>query len=186
MGQQSFFAQQTFNGHDLGEVVSALQKSIRRGLEEEALYWAAELDLSNFGEHCWKRLRVISSEDVGLAEPNIAANIHALYVTWSEFKKAKKPGAKLNPDRMFLTHAVLLLCRAKKSRIVDNAMNLFWKGHTEMQRDIPEWALDKHTLRGKRMGRSWDHFWDEGCKLVNESDLPDNYIERIKPILRSK
>jgi replication-associated recombination protein RarA len=43
----------------------ALQKTIRRGEAEAAVYWAAELDRRGFGPQCWKRLRVIVSEDVG-------------------------------------------------------------------------------------------------------------------------
>jgi replication-associated recombination protein RarA len=41
------FAQlKTNGGYVNSEVTSAMQKSIRRGLEEEALFWATELDLA--------------------------------------------------------------------------------------------------------------------------------------------
>jgi hypothetical protein len=33
---------------------------------------------------------------------------------------------------------------------------------------IPDCALDKHTARGKRMGRGDEHFFAEGIKLENE------------------
>jgi replication-associated recombination protein RarA len=35
-------------GYLLGEVASALQKSIRRGDEDGALFWSTELDLSGY------------------------------------------------------------------------------------------------------------------------------------------
>jgi hypothetical protein len=31
---------------------------------------------------------------------------------------------------------------------------------------IPDFALDRHTSQGKRMGRGLDHFRDEGTQLV--------------------
>jgi replication-associated recombination protein RarA len=49
-----------------------MQKCIRRGLERDALFWATELDRSNFGEYVWKRLRIIASEDIGIADPQAA------------------------------------------------------------------------------------------------------------------
>jgi len=33
--------------------------------------------------------------------------------------------------------------------------------------DIPDYALDKHTKRGREMGRGDLHFWTEGCKIEN-------------------
>src|SRR5690606_7436177 len=107
----------TKQGHQLFEVASALQKSIRRGLEEEAMYWAVELFNSGFGEYLWKRLRIITSEDVGLAEPMMPATIEALYRAYVD--QAKKKDEKHAPERLYVTHAVLLLCRAQKSRLVD-------------------------------------------------------------------
>ena len=43
---QESFPWQTVGGYDFYEVLSALQKSIRRCLEEDALFWASELYLS--------------------------------------------------------------------------------------------------------------------------------------------
>lgn len=47
--------------------LSALQKEIRRGNEEEALYWAFELIERNCFTQCVNRLRVIAYEDIGVA-----------------------------------------------------------------------------------------------------------------------
>ncbi|HZJ13854.1 MAG TPA: hypothetical protein VFD27_02335 [Chthoniobacteraceae bacterium] len=44
----------TIGGYNCAEVASAMQKCIRRGLEDDALFWATELDRSNFGEYVWK------------------------------------------------------------------------------------------------------------------------------------
>jgi hypothetical protein len=41
----------TGSGANCAEVASALQKSIRRGLEREALHWSSELDQAGFGNY---------------------------------------------------------------------------------------------------------------------------------------
>jgi len=160
-------------GYKLGEVASALQKCIRRGLEPEALFWATELDLSGYGEYCWKRLRIITSEDVGLAEPVLPAIIQSLYEAWSD--QRKKKDEHHGPERLFLVHAVLVLARARKSRLVDHALINFYEAREQMKRDIPDFALDKHTARGRLKRRGHEHFWTEGAKLSNAGDVVDAY-----------
>jgi replication-associated recombination protein RarA len=53
----------TKRGYNFYEVLSALQKAIRRGDARLACYWAAELYESGFGPHVWNRLLIISAED---------------------------------------------------------------------------------------------------------------------------
>jgi len=153
----------TKKGYDFFEVSSAMQKCIRRGLEQEALFWAVELYDSGFSEYAWKRLRIMSSEDVGLAEPMMPANIWALYRMFQE--QAKKKEDKNEPQRLFLTHAVLLLCRARKSRMIDWTLLWAWLTHPFRNLEIPDFAYDKHNGRGRQLGRSWAHFFDEGTLL---------------------
>jgi replication-associated recombination protein RarA len=171
----------TLGGHPLGEVASAFQKSIRRGLEDEALHWGVELDTSNFGEYAWKRMRIMASEDVGLAEPNLPATIFALYQNWLD--QRKKRDVKHGPERLFLIHAILLLVRAKKSRIVDHALITYYGNHA--RRNIPDYALDKHTGAGRRLGRGVAHFFDEGIQLENTANLDDPYRESARNTLIS-
>jgi hypothetical protein len=35
--------------------------------------------------------------------------------------------------------------------------------------EIPDFALDMHTAKGKAKGRGYEHFFNEGSKLENES-----------------
>ena len=160
----------TVNGYDFFECSSAMQKSIRRGLEDEALFWAVELFDSNFAEYVWKRLRIMSSEDIGLAEPNMPSNIWALYSM--HVAQAKHKDDKNKPERLFMTHAVLMMCRAKKSRLIDWALIWAWTRHKFMLRRIPDFAYDKHNDKGRRMDRGWKHFFDEGSLLANKADIP--------------
>lgn len=43
--------------------------------------------------------------------------------------------------------------------------------------EIPDFALDMHTMKGKTMGRGLDHFREEGARLVPPPTAPDPYIE---------
>jgi replication-associated recombination protein RarA len=173
----------TVNGYEWAEVVSAIQKAIRRGWEEDAVYWASELDRSGYGQHCWKRLLIITTEDIGLAEPHLPATIRALYDNWMDFKKNKAAG---EPQKMFLIHAVLLLVRAKKSRTVDNATITAYLEQMPY-REIPDVAKDKHTLAGARMGRGYQHFIDEASHLENRCpDTTDPWYESSVAVLQRR
>ncbi|UBM58236.1 hypothetical protein LAG90_15640 [Marinilongibacter aquaticus] len=171
---------ETENGYDFYECSSALQKSIRRGSEDEAMFWAVELFISGFQEYIWKRLKIMSSEDIGLAVPSISSEIQALYEMHRE--QAKKKDDKNQPQRLFLTHAVLMLCRAKKSRMVDWALIFYFGCHKKRIRPIPDYALDKHNERGRKMGRGWKHFFSEGTQLAEnpETITEEEYKEHAK------
>ena len=56
-------ARKTVRGYRLGDVVSALQKTIRRGDARLAGYFAIEMFESNFAAYAWRRLLTISAED---------------------------------------------------------------------------------------------------------------------------
>lgn len=167
----------TPGGYLNSECTSAMQKCIRRGLEEEALFWATELDLAGYGTYVWKRLRIIASEDIGLADPNVCVQVRALYENWIELKKKKENFSFA--ERLFFVHAVLLCVRAKKSRIVDTALITMYEAERPA-RDIPDFALDMHTTKGRKLGRGIDHFFDEGATIENAKAtlLPDPYLER--------
>jgi replication-associated recombination protein RarA len=176
---KTFSSLTSVGGYNLGEVASSLQKCIRRGQEDGALFWATELDLSGYGEYCWKRLKIISSEDVGMAEPGAAAEILALYQNWSA--QRKKGDTRHGPERLFLVHAVILLARAKKSRLVDHALIVYYEG-MRAQRPIPDVALDKHTARGRQLKRGHEHFWSEGAVVTNPGEVADPYYDQAKAI----
>ena len=54
----------TKNGYDYYEIISAFQKDIRRGKEEESLFWALELVESGFINHLLNRIIVIVNEAI--------------------------------------------------------------------------------------------------------------------------
>lgn len=168
----------TISGHRLDEVSSAMQKSIRRGLLDEALYWASELDLSGYSEYVWKRLRIICCEDVGLANPNIAVQINSLYQMSSDIRKLEKKNEKTpNSHRLFLVQAVMLLTKSSKNRNVDWTLMCYYKGKREC-RYIPDYAIDKHTVKGQIQKKKYKEFIEVGSLLENEVEIHPFYNEK--------
>lgn len=155
----------TVNGHNLLEVVSAFQKCIRRSMLDDALYFGVDLALSGFAEFAWSRMLVIVSEDVGPASPGLVSEIRALRDNYIELAKKKNKHA---PERLPFVHAIVLLATSAKSRLIDNALTVHFRRHRELRREVPDWARDVHTPAGRRLGRGYKHFMEEGAKLVGE------------------
>jgi replication-associated recombination protein RarA len=174
-----FSEQSTPGGHTCGEATSAMQKEIRRGNDREALYWATELSLAGFGNYVWKRLRIIASEDVGLGEPMMAVLVRTLYENWQEQKKADRGDE--GTATLFLVHAVLALARAPKTRIVDHAYVVVVQG-PRPRLEVPDYALDVHTTRGRKLKRGAGHFYDEGAPVWPEAEIDDPYRDEARAI----
>jgi replication-associated recombination protein RarA len=169
---------QTQRGYDIYELLSALQKDIRRGNEYQAMFWAVELESFN-PTALWNRLRVITSEDIGIANPLAPLIVDVLEKEYDDAKERENDSC-----RLFLVHAVLFLARSRKSRIVDDLLNVVYGQiqHEDKKLAIPDYALDMHTLAGKKIGRGLEHFCSEGTKLSNEP-LENPYKEKAKEIL---
>jgi replication-associated recombination protein RarA len=161
-----------------------LQKAIRRGQVDDAAYWAMEM-FDRYPHHLWRRLNVIVSEDVGIAEPMMPAVIHALYATFKE-QRSERHGDGGLPTM----HAVILMAKARKSRMVNNAL-IVHATADDTYRDVPDVALDRHTKRGREMGRGMTHFAKEAALLADpasgelsaEGALPDPYLDRARTVL---
>lgn len=166
----------TKNGYDFYEVASAFQKSIRRGLEEDAMYWGIELYESNYAEYAWKRMVIMASEDVGLGEPSCIVQIMALKQSFDYLTQRRDVGAKKLP----YTQAVIVLVKSRKSRYIDHAITVYWQQNQEELKQMPDWAYDKHTRRGKMLGRGLQHFYDVACLITNANKVAgEEELERI-------
>lgn len=170
----------TKHGYDHYELLSALQKSIRRGMEYEAVHFAVELEEFN-PTMLWNRLRLIACEDIGPANPLMPILIDVLQKNYL----AEKSKLAESAYKLYLVNAVVCLCFSQKSRISDDLLNVVY---TEREAEnkflpIPEYALDKHTARGKALGKGIDDFFSEGNKLENEAFL-NRYTERSKELLK--
>jgi len=169
---------QTQRGYDIYELLSALQKDIRRGNEYQAVFWAAELESFN-PKTLWNRLRVIASEDIGIANPLAPLVIDVLEKEYDDAMRREN-----DSYRLFLVHAVLFLARSPKCRIVDDLLLTVYGDikFKDKKLEIPEYALDMHTIRGKMKGRDIKHFLEVGSKLDSEA-LENPYKENAREIL---
>lgn len=156
-------------GYNKPEVASALQKSIRRGDVDQACYWAAELDLAGYANYAWKRLLVCATEDVSINERGLIADIKALHDIWLFVHDKNNVGNGRRPYMM----AVILLARAKKNRAVDHAVNVHYFTPERLY-EIPDWAIDKHTRRGRQMGKTSKDFFEVGAYCENVDDTVDD------------
>jgi replication-associated recombination protein RarA len=174
---------QTRHGLPADEVISALQKEIRRGQAENAVLLAYEMVVSSVDmeQYLWKRLLCISVEDVGLGNPRAALEVNNLYQMHQVFARGEG-------DRMlFAIHAVRILCASPKDRSTDEMVN--WMIHAVeeegLRPQIPDYAIDKHTARGQVLGRDDRHFWEVGAQLAPEwAERDKTYRERVLKLLK--
>ena len=171
----------TKNGYHADEVISALQKCIRRGLEEKASMFAYELYLTSpeLEEKMWSRLMTISVEDIGLGNPMACVIVQNL-------NEIRKQFDYLAVDRpLFFVHAIRVLCSSQKDRSSDLLKNIVMERINQGDFEpIPDVALDKHTRRGQEMGRDLQHFLDEASKVVPEMEVDNEYKDRLLKMIQ--
>ena len=166
-------------GYNKYQLLSALQKDIRRGNEIEALHWAVHLEKGGYKTELWNRLVIIASEDIGIANPIMPVIIETVRKHYEEAVKRRH-----SSYRVFLSNAIINLCRSPKSRVADD---LLWVVYTdieynEVRKPIPSYAKDHHVGTSKN---GIDIWCDEGCVLNNEADdIQNPYKEKAKENVR--
>jgi replication-associated recombination protein RarA len=176
----------TEHGYRCDEVVSALQKAIRRCDADGAVWWAHELNISGYGAWAWRRLFIICSEDVGLAEPNAPAVIGGLWTaTQVLLANQRKPvlPEKVQYPWLQLLQATWYLARCPKNReLADLCGVLEFRIQRGEFMAVPDVARDGHTATGRAMGRGSVHFEDEtpegGRWCFNEIEIEGNRWRR--------
>lgn len=167
----------TLHNFQADEVISSLQKEIRRGNTENAALLACEMLLTSaeLEAFLWFRLQVISVEDVGYGNLQAPILIDALY---RMHERIPRP----HHDRfMYAIHAVRVLSQSQKERGSDELINWTMRVLDEGNLpQIPDYALDMHTQRGQEMGRDLLHFLTEASKVAPEiADRDLTYLNRL-------
>jgi hypothetical protein len=161
----------TENGFFADEVISALQKSIRRALLENAvlLGWEMYLTSEEMEEKLWSRLAVIAVEDIGLGNASAPVLIETLY---QQHQRHPRPGGE---RFLFAAHAIRVLATSPKDRTSDDLVS--WARQSmalgERLPEIPDFALDMHTRRGQEMGRDYRHFLEQASRVEPEIENRD-------------
>ncbi|MFD1714466.1 hypothetical protein ACFSBZ_08300 [Amnibacterium flavum] len=160
-------------GYAADELISALQKTIRRGELKLALLVAREMVESSaeLEEIMWSRLCVMSCEDVGdgsWREPVVVNSLYEMHL---------RLGREAGDRWLFAVHAIRLLATSPKDRTSDEWANLILHEiATDHPFEIPDYALDVHTRRGQEAGRTVDDFWAEGSKIFPEREGRDTSV----------
>ena len=165
------------------EAFSTVQKDIRRcaapgdSYEREAIDFTKRLYF--FGWDIWKRLLIIASEDIGLADISVSKEVSRLWEVSKTVKDAK------HSDLLMLVEAVAICCRAKKSRAMDNAINCkqTWTAMTDEEAKnaiadttihaVPSYANDGLHTGKKNDGTVAKFLVDEDAALGNRSSIPE-------------
>ncbi len=168
------------NGIPADELISALQKTIRRGMERDASMVAYEMYISSpqLEEKLWRRLLAISVEDVGFGDTNAPILLNSVF-------KIKDNFPYNDPDRpIFFIHAIRYLCNCKKDRDSDHLKNITIKRFSQgFVPEIPDFAIDMHTQRGISMGRDEVHFLKYASEVKNEIASKNNYKTELLKII---
>ncbi|MFA6776021.1 MAG: hypothetical protein WCQ66_01245 [Sphaerochaetaceae bacterium] len=170
----------TRNGIPGDEIISMLQKSIRRGLEHNALCAAYEMYITSpqFEDKMWRRLLSISVEDIGFGDVHAPELIYTLYNMRKEFlyQDGDRP--------MFFVHAIRYLCRQKKERSSDNVKNMVIKDFSHGRTvTVPDYAYDLHTRKGRAMGKTELDFLTDSSKVIPQlegEDIKKIYAEYLE------
>lgn len=174
----------TIHGLPADEVISALQKEIRRGNEENAALLAFEMvsTSEDLERKLWDRLCVISVEDVGLGDAMAPVLIDSIERMTHRYRYGEGDRA------LFAIHAVRYLATRKKDRSSDEMLNWF-KLAVEKENllpEIPDYAIDMHTARGQKLGRTVKDFYATGAKVSPElENRTTQYRERVLRLLDS-
>lgn len=180
-----FYCAKTVHNWDVDVAVSAAQKCVRDGDEGKGCYWIRELYWTNDQKlspiNIWKKLFIFYGEEIGLADLSIKTHL----LEFEQLAEKVKDGR--HSDLLYVINAMMLLCRAKKSRAADNAILWFEENPTYVPPTpekieyyatadlptpvIPDKVYDKHTAKGRKMKRGLDHFLKEAAVLTNESDI---------------
>lgn len=178
--------------YEFDEIASAIQKSIRRSLEYESCWWGFIIHQSGYGQYLWRRLCIISAEDVGLGNPSALILVSAFQQSWLLLHKHDKSPTL---DKYLLCcQAILYLCRSPKSREADSLTNLIEENYKMGKKlEIDEFSLDSHTERGRKLwGRfgdlndgkeklRLDRWFKINAKIANEA-YPDKWVNDLKAI----
>lgn len=157
-------------------VLSAMQKCIRRAMEKEAMEFAVELIHTSkaFTSMVCNRLEIISHEDIDcVANPQIVPFVFACTTQARQWYDKNKIGK----CRMPIGNAIRVMSRAQKSREGDHFAASIGLANLleDFTPEIPDWAYDHHTAKGKRLGRGLEFFRKESTRLVPKPRAVDHY-----------
>ena len=169
-------------GIPVDQLVSVLQKEIRRGNVDNAVLAAYEMLMTSpeVAEHLWRRLKLIAVEDIGMGEPLAPVLLSSLHENYR--------AATGGEQAMMAVHAVRFLATAKKDRTSAEQTDLVVQKveSGEAAVSVPDYALCVHTRAGQEMGRDLLQWWRNGAVVRNELESANHsYREQLIDICQA-
>ena len=156
-------------GQPADVVISGLQKFIRRGMTEEAVRAAYELFLTGeeLTEYLWKRLLVISAEDIGMGNPMATIVVEAL----------QNAAARITRDyAIFIVQAVRYLCSCEKERGASILSSVIKRRIRDGESfEFPDYVFDMHTVKGQAEHRGIEHFFEEAAQIYPKAEQSEEH-----------
>lgn len=183
--EDDFSSQYEVNIKSLQEVENVLGWCLMHGDELESVYWASIMETEFRGktpgyQQVWNLLEVCAIAGQTI-HSTVLAYVQMCKRHYMEFVVAGKP------ENLCLINAALAVARAPRETFSFKTLNPEVEGiddyiklvnSNEYRIDVPDEALDKHTVRGKNMKRGIVHFQEVGARLENEAVELDPDKER--------
>ncbi|HTC31707.1 MAG TPA: replication-associated recombination protein A [Candidatus Acidoferrum sp.] len=150
------------------DIISAFIKSVRASDPDAAVYWLARmLEGGEDPLFIARRLVILASEDVGLADPQ------AIQVAIAAQQAVHFVGM---PEGFYpLAHATLYLARAKKSNSVGRAYSAAMHDVQETRNDpVPLHLRNAATGLMKGLGYGRDYHYAHNDYSIKQENLPEN------------
>ncbi len=171
------------NGYTADELREGLHKTIRRNKVDLAVRIAYEMYITSvqLEEMLWRRLAIISVEDIGMANPTAPVVVNTL-------RELRVLHPYNDIDRhAYATQAIRYLCNCEKDLTVGILNTVIRK---EFERgilpEIPPEAYDMHCKKGRERGKQMEDFLVEGNVAIPPSEIYESgeYKELEKTLLQ--
>jgi putative ATPase len=155
--------------------VSALIKSVRGSDPDAALYWLVTLlESGESARFLARRLVILASEDVGLADPM------GLLVAEAAARAVEFVG--LPEARLTLAHATVTLALLPKSNSITRALGAVTRAvQSGGQADVPDHLRDAHYRGASELGfgATYDYPHDFEGGWIDQQYLPDSLVGSV-------
>lgn len=139
------------------DTISAFIKSLRGSDPDAALYWMAKMIYAGEDPRfIFRRMAIVASEDVGMADPQAVVVVHAC---WSTFERIGLPEGQFP-----LTQAALYLATAPKSNTALSFFDALGAVQKEREADVPNHLKDGNRDKegfGHGEGYRYPHAYQE-------------------------
>ena len=148
------------------DIISAFIKSIRGSDTNAALYWFGRMVVGGEDpKFVVRRLIVLASEDVGMADPNAMLIAHA---AWNALLSIGMPEARIP-----IAQAIVYLSKAKKSNSIVVAVDRAIEDARKKQYRVPIHLRDTHYKGAKELGHEgYKYPHDYPHHIVKQDYLP--------------